>query len=201
MSRLRPALIAGVLSSIAGLVVFLVVHALWILPIWFVAPLGLGLAGAGGLAVGWAYAELLPGLPKRPWTAPAVAGLICAILAPAIVLAELRQPFFTVAGRTGVPAVALPEAAVRFTLELLLTAPLVGGLAGWWLGRTPQAALATALAGLIFALGPGHNIPFIGGTRGVGKELVIMAAIVVVSALVLVEAHAWLAARPAAAGD
>ena len=62
-----------------------------------------------------------------------------------------------------------------------------------WLGRTRRAALATAVAGLVFALGPGHNIPFLGGTPGVGKELAIMTAVTLVSALVLVEGDAWLA--------
>ncbi len=191
---IRPALIAGVLSGIAGLAVFLVVHALWILPIWFIAPPGLILAGAGGLAVGWAYAEMLPRLPRRPWTAPAVVGLIAAILAPAVILAQLRAPLFAISGMTGVLVAPIPVVVARFVLELLASVLLVGGLIGWWLGRTRRAALATALAGFIFALGPGHNIPIIGGTPSVGKEIAIMTAIVVVSALVLVETHAWLSA-------
>jgi hypothetical protein len=190
---LHPALVAGALSGIAGLLVFLVIHAVWITPIWFILPMGLVLAIVGGLAAGWAYVELLPYLPVRPWTALALMGLICLILAPALALAEVRQPLFNVTPAGSTLAVTVPVAAARFVLELLLTAGLAGGLAGWWLGRTPQAALATALAGLTFALGPGHNIPFIGGTSGVGKELALMGAIIAVAAVVLVEAHAWLA--------
>jgi hypothetical protein len=68
--------IAGVLAGIAGLLAFLVLHALWIVPIWFILPVGLLVAGGGGLAVGWAYAELRYRLPQRPWTALAVAGVI-----------------------------------------------------------------------------------------------------------------------------
>ena len=45
---------------------------------------------------------------------------------------------------------------------------------------------ATALAGLIFALGPGHNIPFIGSTPGVPLELAIMGIVILVSSFVLV---------------
>jgi hypothetical protein len=37
----RAALIAGVLAGVAGVLVFLVEHALWILPIWFMLPFGL----------------------------------------------------------------------------------------------------------------------------------------------------------------
>jgi hypothetical protein len=81
----------------------------------------------------------------------------------------------------------------RFALELLAAATVAGGLAGWWLGRSPQAALATALAGFVFALGPGHNIPFLGNTPVVVKGIVLLAAIVAISSLVLVEGEAWLA--------
>jgi hypothetical protein len=86
----------------------------------------------------------------------------------------------------------VPEAVICFIAELLLTATLTGGLLGWWLGRTWRAAGATAVAGFVFALGPDHNILFIGGTSGVGKEVVIMVIIIIVSALVLVEGYTWL---------
>ena len=46
-------LIAGSLSGIAGLLVFLVIHHFWIRPIWFILPVGLMIAGFGGLAAGW----------------------------------------------------------------------------------------------------------------------------------------------------
>jgi hypothetical protein len=187
--------IAGVLAGIAGLLAFLVFHALWIVPIWFILPVGLLVAGGGGLAVGWAYAELRWRLPRRPWTALAVVGVIAVILLPAFVLAELHVPVFTVTPAGPVQTVATSIIVARFVGELLATATIVGGLVGGWLGRTRRAALATALAGFVFALGPGHNIPFIGGTPGVGKELAIMTAVMLVAALVLVECHAWLTVR------
>jgi hypothetical protein len=185
--------IAGALAGIAGLLAFLALHALWIVPIWFILPVGLVMAGGGGLAVGWAYAELRWRLPRRPWTALAVVGVIALILLPAFVLAELHGPVFAVTRSGPVQTVATSIIVLRFVGELLATATIVGGLAGWWLGRTRRAALATAVAGFIFALGPGHNIPLIGGTSGVAKELAIMASVIGVSALVLVEGHAWLA--------
>jgi hypothetical protein len=94
-----------------------------------------------------------------------------------------------------VQTVATPIIVARFVGDLLATATIVGGLAGWWLGRTRRAALATAVAGFVFALGPGHNIPFIGGTPGVGKELAIITVVIGISALALVESYAWLTAR------
>jgi len=189
----RAHFVAGALASLAGLLTFLALHAMWILPIWFIFPMGLLIAGSGGLAVGWSDAELHHRLPKRPWTAFAVILLIAATLAPAVVLAELRQPMYNVSA-AGVAnlALGLPEAVFRFIGELLLTASVTGGLLGWWVGRSLRAAVATALAGFVFALGPGHNIPFIGGTPGVAKEIAIMTAIIVVSAFVLVGGHTWL---------
>ena len=191
----HTAFIAGVVAGIAGLLAFLVLHALWIVPIWSILPVGLVVAGGGGLAVGWAYAELRHRLPGRPWTALAVVGVIGVILVPAFVLAELQAPVFTVTPAGPVQTVATSLIVARFVGDLLATATLVGGLVGGWLGRTRRAALATGVAGLVFALGPGHNIPFLGGTPGVGKELAIMTAVTLVSALVLVEGDAWLAGR------
>ena len=57
-----------------------------------------------------------------------------------------------------------------------------------------------ALAPFVFAIGPGHNIPLLGGTPVVGKEIVMLGAVVGISSVVVVEGHAWAmrrAARPA----
>lgn len=189
---MKASLIAGLLSGFAGLLVFLTIHHFWIRPIWFIAPAGLVAAGLGGLAVGWSYAEVKAGLPPRPWTALAVFALVGTTLTPAIVLAQLRLPLLDIG--TGVILRGTTASVVaRFVVELLLTATLVGGLYGWWLGHTGRATLATALAGFTFALGPGHNIPLLGNTPAVGKGIILLVAIILVSAVVLVEGEAWLA--------
>jgi hypothetical protein len=185
-------LIAGVLSGVAGLMVFLVIHHFWIMPIWFILPFGLLVAGLGGMAVGWAYHELHPNLPPHPWSFIFWVALICLILLPAIILAEIRDPMFDVSGPSALLIMSVGQAAVIFILELLLTATLVGGLVGWFISRTKQATLSTALAGFIFALGPGHNIPFLGGTPGTLKGAAILLAIVLVSTVVLIEMQARL---------
>ncbi len=190
---MHSSLIAGVLAGVAGLLVFLTIHHFWIRPIWFIAPPGLLIAGLGGLAVGWVYSEIRPGLPPRPWTSLAVFELIAVILAPALILAQLLPPTADIAA--GKLAVSTGELIARFVLGLLATATEAGALAGWLLARTRRGAAATAVAGLAFALGPGHNIPFLGNTPVVGKELVLLAAIVLASSLVMVETHAWLARR------
>ena len=189
---MNASLMAGVLSGIAGLLVFLTLHHFWIQPIWFILPPGLLIAGLGGIAVGWAYQELLPNLPPRPWTAFAVIALIAVILLPSILLAQLREPMFDISIPGGVLNISVGRATTTFILELLVTATLAGGIAGWLIGHTPRAALATALAGFVFALGPGHNIPFLGSTPALWKGIVLLLAIVGVTAIVLVEVHARL---------
>ena len=187
--------VAGILSGIVGLLVFLAIHHFWIQPIWFILPIGLVIAALGGLAVGWAYQELLPHLPPRPWTAFAVVALIIIILLPSVLLAEVRAPLFDISIPGGRLNVSVGRATVRFILELLVTATLAGGVAGWLVGHTPRAVLATALSGFVFALGPGHNIPFLGSTPGTGKGIGLLLVIVLVSAFVLVEVHYFLVQR------
>jgi hypothetical protein len=192
MSNGKASLIAGMLAGTAGLLVFLVLHHFWIKPIWFILPLGLVIAVIGGLAVGWAYGELLPGLPARPWTILAWVALIGLTLLPAIVLAQLRPPVFTGTGEHAALTVSVGRAVFIFVFDLLLMATVIGGLGGWLIGRTRRAAFATALAGFVFALGPGHNVPFLGNTPATGKGIALLIAIVLAASIVLVEGHAAL---------
>src|SRR5436190_7983022 len=136
------ALIAGLLSGIVGLLVFLTIHHFWIKPIWFMLPPGLFIAALGGLAVGWAYSEIRNVLPLRPWTSIAVFSLVAAMLIPAILLAQLRPPPLDISNGSIIDGSSTSLVIVRFALELLLTATLVGAFLGWLLGHTPQAALA-----------------------------------------------------------
>ena len=76
---------------------------------------------------------------------------------------------------------------------LFVTATAGGALVGWLLAHTWQGAVATAVAGLAFAVRPGHKIPFFGNTRVAGKALVLPAGPALAASLVLVETQAWLA--------
>jgi hypothetical protein len=190
MSDRKASLIAGMSAGATGLLVFLAIHHLWIKPIWFILPIGLAIAAIGGLAVGWAYNELLPGLPGRPWTTFAWFALIGFTLAPAVVIAQLRPSLFTGTGDNVISNINVAQAAVIFVCDLLLPAAVIGGLAGWLIGRTKRAVLATALAGFVFALGPGHNVPFLGNQPATGKGIILLVAIVLAASIVLVEGHA-----------
>ena len=187
---MRSSLIAGVLAGIAGMLTFLIVHHLLIRPIWFILPFGLLMACLGGLAVGWAHHELKPALPGRPWSTLAMMGLVMSMLLPSIVLAEIRSPLFDVsAAPEAVLTVSVGRAVAVYTAELLLTTIVLGAVLGWIIGRTRAASIATALAGLAFAVGPGHNVPLLGGTFASVKGTAILVIIIAVSAIVLVEAE------------
>jgi hypothetical protein len=187
---MKAALIAGAISGMAGLLAFLTIHHIWIRPIWFMVPFGVLIAAAGGAAVGWAYHELLPAMPPRPWSTLTLIALIMLILAPSVVLAEMRSPLFDITNPDNATlAVSTGRAAVIFTAELVVTSAVMGALLGWLIGRTWTASAATALAGLVFALGPGHNIPFLGGTPATMKGVTILLIVILISAVVLVEAE------------
>jgi len=185
---------SGAIAGIAGLVVFLALHQLWIVPIWFIAPVGSAMAAAGGVAVAAAYVDLLPHLPRRPWTSLAVLAGVATMLVPSIVLAELRGPIYDMAS-DGEGALLVPDAVTAFVVGHLATATLAGAILGGLVGRTRRATGASALAGFALALGPGHNIPLLGGTSGTRRELAILAAVAVVASVVLVESHALVARR------
>lgn len=192
---------AGAIAGLAGFVVFLALHHLWIVPIWFIAPVGSAMAAAGGVAVAAAYVDLLPHLPRRPWTSLAVLAGVATMLVPSIVLAELRGPTYDMAsdGESAL-LVPVPDAVTAFVVGHLATATLAGAILGGLVGRTRRATGATGLAGFALALGPGHNIPFLGGTSATTRELAILAAVAVVASVVLVESHATIARRMLARG-
>jgi len=186
--------LAGILAGTAALAVFLLLHQLWITPIWFVAPVGVVMAAAGGAAVGAAHAELMPRLPGRPWTPIVVASIWGGILLPAIVLAQIRGPIFsTEADGSGVLLVPGTE-ALAIVVGLFGLTAVAGAIVGGVIGRSRRAAALTMLAAIGLAVGPGHNIPLLGGSAAVGKELAILGAVLGVATVVLVEAQARLTA-------
>lgn len=75
-------------------------------------------------------------------------------------------------------------------------ADALGGLGrGLAAGAHPPRRHRTGVAGLVYALGPGHNIPFLAGTPATAKGLLLLPVITVVAAIVLVKATARLKTR------
>lgn len=159
--RVGASVAPGVAAGVVGLAVFLTLHALWIVPIWFVAPLGLAIAVVGGAVVSWAYLHVEPHLPARMgsrWLA--IAGGAVLILTPSLVIAWAGEPYFTVVDGVRVATGDVSTVAGRFVVEFLLVTTLAGIVVGWVVTRTRRGTLAMAAAALAFALGPGHNLPF-----------------------------------------
>ena len=118
---MRSAIFAGAISGIVGLLVFLTIHHYWVRPIWFILPVGVFFAVLGGTAAGWAYYELMPSLPTRPWSSLSLILLIALILTPATLLAELRSPLFDISNpENATLAASTGRAVVVFTAELVL---------------------------------------------------------------------------------
>ncbi len=193
----EAAIWAGVVAGMAGLLMFLLVHQVWIASIWFVAPTGVVMAGIGGAAVGASYATLRSRLPSRPWTAIAVIAGVAATLTPAVLVGELRGPIVAMDAGGGTLLVPATDALVDVLVGLVGLSALSGAIIGAAIGRSRRAVGTTLLAAVALAVGPGHNIPLLGGTPAVGMELAVLGAVVLVAAIVLVEVEARLARRHA----
>jgi hypothetical protein len=191
-----PSVAAGVVAGLAGLAVFLLLHHLWIVPIWFIAPAGALMAAVGGAAVGAAHADLRPHLPRRPWAAIATAAVWTGVLAPALVIAEVRGPIF-VMGTDGGGTLLVPasDVLVAFLVGLVGVSALTAAAIGAAVGRSRRAVATMTVAAIVVALGPGHNIPMLGGTAAVAKEVAVLGVVIAIAAVVLVEAEVWFA-RP-----
>ena len=205
--RPRPTVIAGAAAGLAGLATFLVLHHAWIVPIWFIAPVGGFMAAVGGAAVGASYGALVEHLPRRPWRILAAVAIYAGVMLPALAFAEASGPIFAMDSTGGgALLVSTWEALADVAIGLFGATALAGAIIGGLVGRTRRAAALTALAGVVLAAGPGHNIPLLGATSAVTMELAMLGAVLVVACIVLVEVPARLsltnrAAAPAPSID
>ena len=111
------------------------------------------------------------------------------VLLPAVIVAELRSRFYAMDGDTGTLLVSGEEAVVDLVVGLAVTASIAGAGLGWLITRDRRVAGSMAIAAVALSLGPGHNIPLLGGTPAVAKELVVLGAVTSVAAVVLVAVH------------
>src|SRR3954470_16765560 len=150
---------AGVAAGVVGCVAFLLIHHVWLVPIWFIAPVGIPVGAAGGAVVGMAYAELFPRLPGRPWTAFVVAGVFATVMVPGVVIAQLAGPVLAV-GRGGATALLVPGAQAAVLVTVCLAATVITGAGmGALIARRRSAAVSMAVAAVASGIGPGPNVP------------------------------------------
>ncbi|MCW5876666.1 MAG: hypothetical protein KIS85_07255 [Anaerolineales bacterium] len=136
-------------------------HALLVVPIWSVTAFALVVAVPSGALVGWAFAAQ-ERLPRNPYTAILLfSGALVLVMAVSFLVAGMQTPIaqMTFGGS---------RLHIRKGYELLLAARVASGVlvpamsgaaAGWWLGRSKQAAGRMALVALLFATGAGQNVP------------------------------------------
>jgi hypothetical protein len=192
--ELGAALLAGSVAGAVGFAAFLLIHSIWIVPIWGIAPAVLW-AVLGGFTVGWAYDVHRVRLPARPVGRVAVVFACASLtLAPGLLLLPLppaggSNPSILVLGVAGIAGL------------LLLATPLLAAALGAVLGRSVRAAVATGLAAFTFMSGIGHNIPIFGfGWVGVKMWTIMLTVTAIASVtLVVVETGTSTLLRPKAA--
>lgn len=185
------ALIAGSAAGLCAFGSFLCLHAVWIVPIWFIVPMGAPVAAAGGATVGWAWHEHRARLPAGT-SARALLLLAAAALTllPAEGIAFLFGP--------SDPSLLAQAPAGRLLASLVLylvVATLVGGVGGWLASHSRRRAGITALAAAAFAAGIGHNAPLFGHGWIALKMWTIMLTVTAIAALTLVTLQMRLAAK------
>ena len=185
--------VTGVLSGAVCLAVFLVIHAIWITPIWGVAVIGVFLATGGGAAAARCYSLARRIMPARPLSWLAVLGMMAIPLVPCFILTSVLPPLLEAQNGQVVHPINVPWLVTGFFVNLLVPAAVVGAIMGWLISGRRSGAVLFAAMGLLIAVGPGHNLPLFGvfgdatGPQLV-KAFVLTFAPMAVGAVVLVEA-------------
>jgi hypothetical protein len=189
--ELGAALLGGAAAGVVGYAAFLVIHAVWIVPIWDAAPGGFPFAVFAGVAVGWAYDVYHMRLPARP-IRRAAGVFACAsfALAPGLLLLPLPPPD---PGGSNPSIIVVGVAGIA--VFLLLAMPLIAATLGAVFGRSLRAAVAIALAAFTLIISLGHNIPTFGfGWHGV-KMWTIMLTVNAIAAVTLIVVDTWISRR------
>lgn len=190
---------SGVIAGEFCLAVFLVIHAIWITPIWNVAVIGVFIAG--GVVVAARCCTLVRHLvPPRPFSWLVVFGMLAIPIVPCIVLATVLPPLLEVENGQIIHPVNVPWIVGGFFVNLLLPAVAVGAAMGWLIARRRSAAALFAGMGLLMAVGPGHNLPLFGvfgdatGAQLL-KAFVLTFVPMAIAAVPLWETMGWFASK------
>ena len=188
----------GIMSGIVCLVVFLTIHAIWIVPIWNVALIGVFIAGGGGALSARCCLVVHRLMPVRPLSWFVIFGMVAIPLAPCIILATVLPPLLESENGQIVHPINVPWLVGGFFVNLLIPAAVVGAAMGWRIARRRSAVALFAGMGLLMAVGPGHNLPLFGlfsGATGpqLFKAIVLTFVPMAVAAVVLWETINWFA--------
>lgn len=162
---------AGVISGLVGLVTFLIIHAVWITPIWQVAFVGIIIASLAGLVTAQCYNIVKPAKHARPLSWIFVFGATALPLLPGAVLPHLFPPLLESENGQVIHPINLPWLISGFFITLLIPAAITGGALGWFITKRRRPAALFSAMGLIMAVGPGHNLPLF-GSEASGEQLI-----------------------------
>lgn len=184
--RLRA---AGIASGLAGLATFLVLHAIWITPIWNILVVGVLISGFGGwLAIRcYGYASRLAN--GRLGSYGLVFAGVSLTLVPSVVLTIVLPPLLETENGEIVRPLNVSWLVSGFFVNLLIPTFLAGAAMGWLLTKRRTTAALFGGMGLLMGLGPGHNIPLFGAATAAqwGMVLALTFVPMAAAAVVLVE--------------
>ena len=155
-NRLTAFLIAGAATGLLGVVLFGVIHAAIIVPIWTQLWGGIPFAVGAGLVIGWAFFEL-------PGPARLNVGVVRALAFGFLLWATLipMTVFGVIVRATGIHG---QDDTWEVVLELVLTVG-TGLVAGRLIGGRWRSALALAAASLALTLTQAGPIPVMNSGR------------------------------------
>ena len=179
----------GAASGLTGLIVFLVIHAMWITPIWFIAIIGIVVSISGGLLTGKCYELSTRFNTWRPFRSLYVIALVSVTLVPCVLLIQFVPPLLEAENGEVVHPINVPWVVSGFFLLLLIPSAIVGWISGRILTGNKLSGGLFAIMGLLIALGPGHNLPLFGDATGeqLLKALVLTFVPMAAAAIVLAE--------------
>lgn len=182
VADVTPTIVAGAFAGSVALVVFVTVHAIWIVPIWAMLSM-LPVAALVGALAAWPFEAIAQrgAVPAAPFDGLAYALMLLATLMPAAVFGAFAGPV----DREHISASAV-------LVPLLLAAPAGAAMGGAMAGSS--GALALSLAALALALTLGHNLPFFPiGSYGWEKAFTLVASVELAGGAAFTVARALLA--------
>ena len=190
--EILPAVTAGVLSGVAGALLFALAHALLIVPIWNRMGSGILFGALAGAAAGWAFAEMHPQAARNRSASGVIAGagfgaLLWLAAAP-VTAADAALRALGLAARFELVAVGVA----------LALAVGDGLLLGWVTTHRRRGAIAAAVAVLLLVVAMAGPVPVGRSIRAFNIFLAVLPAAVlagVVLALLAPSILTWTARR------
>lgn len=175
----------GCAVGLAGLAVFVVLHAVIVRPIWTQAAVGVPFVLAIGLAMSWAFHEFVAAAPSRLRASGGLrfGALMWLAAWPATALANVMR----VRTHAVVPA--------WFDGMALLLALAGGAIALWATTRSRRGTIAGALAAATLLAAAGGPLPVLRGGRVAELWLGLFILDTIGGALLALMYHRWAAPR------